>query len=331
MRLHRQAATVIPCLYAVAVFGWAIAHRLVGDGYWLLALANSVAVYFFAPLPLVVVLSVLGRTPARLAALASALLFFGLFGGAFIPTGRIASSEGETPAVTVMTYNVLADRTEVALTLQAIQRAQPDLIGFQELRLQVARELERHLEDEYPYRTRVPLGCGAGVAIWSRYPLESEQIDFPAPCQLQSALVDLGERRVRVVNVHAQSHTSWRPRRVERNFALRREQIETILAYVEGRPEPLILMGDMNSAPMHEVIQLLTARLHDAFSDAGRGFGHTFPATSGRLRGVYYPSRLMRLDYVFHSDAWTAERAWLAEWDGYSDHLAVLARLRLRE
>ena len=198
-------------------------------------------------------------------------------------------------------------------------------------RLQVARELERHLEDEYPYRTRVPLGCGAGVAIWSRYPLESEQIDFPAPCQLQSVLVDLGERRVRVVNVHAQSHTSWRPRRVERNFALRREQIETILAYVEGRPEPLILMGDMNSAPMHEVIQLLTARLHDAFSDAGRGFGHTFPATSGRLRGVYYPSRLMRLDYVFHSDAWTAERAWLAEWDGYSDHLAVLARLRLRE
>lgn len=53
----RRAVATLVILYAVLIVGWAIAHRLVGDGFWLLALANAFAVYLFAPLPLMALLA----------------------------------------------------------------------------------------------------------------------------------------------------------------------------------------------------------------------------------------------------------------------------------
>jgi len=51
--------------------------------------------------------------------------------------------------------------------------------------------------------------------------------------------------------------------------------------------------------------------------------------TGGRFWGLPYPGRLVRIDYIFHSDGWRAEAAWVGEWDGFSDHRPVVARLRL--
>jgi endonuclease/exonuclease/phosphatase (EEP) superfamily protein YafD len=38
---------------------------------------------------------------------------------------------------------------------------------------------------------------------------------------------------------------------------------------------------------------------------------------------------VVRIDHIFHSEDWRAEAAWVGEWDGSSDHLPVVARLRL--
>ena len=102
-----------------------------------------------------------------------------------------------------------------------------------------------------------------------------------------------------------------------------------ILDTVEGQPEPLILLGDLNSTPNHQVHRALSAHLVDAFREAGWGLGHTFPAMGGRFWGVPYPNRLVRIDHIFYSDDWQAETARVGEWDGFSDHLPVIARLRL--
>ncbi|MBU0702401.1 MAG: endonuclease/exonuclease/phosphatase family protein, partial [Chloroflexi bacterium] len=102
-----------------------------------------------------------------------------------------------------------------------------------------------------------------------------------------------------------------------------------VLDMVEGQPEPLILLGDLNSTPTHEVYRTLSARFIDAFREAGWGLGHTFPTTGGRLGPIPHPDRLVRIDYIFHSDDWRAETAWVGEWDGQSDHQPVVARLRL--
>jgi endonuclease/exonuclease/phosphatase (EEP) superfamily protein YafD len=98
---------------------------------------------------------------------------------------------------------------------------------------------------------------------------------------------------------------------------------------VDGQPEPLVLLGDLNSAPMSEVYGTLSARLTDAFTEAGWGAGHTWPAEGGNFYNIPHPPRLVRIDYVFHSAEWRAEEARVGGWDGVSDHHPVVARLRL--
>jgi endonuclease/exonuclease/phosphatase family metal-dependent hydrolase len=154
-------------------------------------------------------------------------------------------------------------------------------------------------------------------------------VDEDVLCRVQSVLVDFAGRPVRVVDIHAWPFTGLDQASIERSFAWRQEQIELILDTVEGQPEPLVLLGDLNSTPTHQVYRTLSMHLTDAFREAGWGLGHTFPTTGGHFWGAPYPNRLVRIDHIFHSADGRAEAAWVGEWDGASDHLPVVARLWL--
>jgi vancomycin resistance protein VanJ len=322
------SGTVI--LYATLVIGWGVAHALIGDGYWRLALVNAFAVYLFAPLPLMALLTALAqRRGATAALLVVTLLFFGLFGSYLIPPSPIAHAGVAGQALTVMTYNVLYTSTDATPIGANVTSASPDLVAFQELTPLLAERLEQEVGARYPYRTPLHAGCRADVAIWSHYPLRVESIDDDVLYRVRSVVVDLDSGPVRVVDVHAWPYTGIDRESVELSFHWREEQIELVLDYASGQPEPLVLLGDFNSTPMHEVYQTLSTHLVDAFSEAGWGLGHTFPASGGCVWGYPYPGRLVRIDHVFHSDEWRAEAAWVGEWDGSSDHLPVVARLRL--
>jgi vancomycin resistance protein VanJ len=326
----RNKATGLVLLYAALVVGWAIGHRVIGDGFWLLALVNAFAVYLFAPLPLMALLAlIVRRRLAWFALLAVTLLLLRLFGGELTPPPPVVHAETDGPALTVMTYNVLYVNGDATPMATAITSADPDLIAFQELTPLLAGQLERHIGAQYPYRTPLHADCRAEVAIWSRYPIQAEDVDSVVLCRVRPVLVDLGEHTVRVVDVHGWPYTMIDRESVEQSFHWRKEQMDLVLHTIEGKPEPVILLGDLNSAPMHEVYQTLSAHLTDAFREAGWGLGHTFPATTGRVLGLPRPGRLVRIDYVFHSDEWRAEAAQVQEWDGASDHLPVIARLRL--
>lgn len=329
-QLGKLASSTV-LLYAALVIGWAVAHRLVGDGFWLLALANSFAVYLFAPLPLMALLAVLARRRLTwLALLSVALIFWGLFGADLTPPAPVARADAAAPTLTVMTYNVLFDNGDAAAIAASISGAAPDLIAFQELTPLLAQQLEQEIGARYLHRTPLhPADCHAEAAVWSRYPLQVEGVDEEVLCRVRPVVVDLDGRAARVVNVHAWSYAGLDRESVERGFRWRREQIAWVLDLVEGQPEPLILLGDLNSAPTHEVYRTLSARFTDAFREAGWGLGHTFPTTGGQLGPIPHPDRLVRIDYVFHSDDWRAEVAWVGEWDGQSDHRPVVARLRL--
>lgn len=327
-----RCASSLVILYTGLVLCWGVAHRLVGDDFWLLALFNSFAIYLFAPLPLMALLAALARSRLSWGALLLTTVFFlRLFGREFAPPLPIAHAGAEASSLTVMTYNVLYTTTDAAPVAANISRANPDLIAFQELSYLRARALEQMIGESYPYRTALhPETCYAEVAIWSRYPfMRVEDVDPDVVCRVRSAVVDLNGRAVRVIDVHAWSYTGIDRENVERSFQWRREQIALVLGMVKDQPEPLILLGDLNSTPMHGVYEMLSVRLEDAFREAGWGLGHTFPATGGRFWSIPYPNRLVRIDYVFHSAEWQAEDAWVAEWDGVSDHHPVVARLRL--
>jgi len=318
-------------LYAALVIGWYIAYSRVGDGFWLLALVNGFAVYLFAPLPLAALLTVLARRRVTWGALlVVTLLFCGLFGGDLLPPSPVARAGANDPVLTVMTYNVLFTNTDATPIAANITSVNPDLITFQELAPQLAQQLEQAIGAHYPYRTPLhPAECHAQVAVWSRYPLQVEPVDEDVLCRTCSVVVDFDGRAVRVVDVHAWPFTGFDQESIERSLRWRREQIELVLGTVEGQPEPLILLGDLNSTPLHEVYQMLSDQLVDSYREAGWGLGHTFPTTGGRLWGIPYPDRLVRIDHILHSDDWRAEAAWVGEWDGFSDHRPVVARLRL--
>lgn len=319
-------------LYAALVTGWAIAHRLVGDGFWLLALVNACAVYLFAPLPLAALLALLARRRVAWISLAiAALLFVGFFGGELTPPAPIVHAGDDTPTLTVMTYNVLYTSGDAAPIAATVAQADPDVIAFQELPYPRAQTLAQIMGERYPYRTPVVADqCYVQVAIWSRYPiLRNEDVDPDVFCRLRTVVIDFEGQPVRVVGVHAWPYTGIDRERVEQGFRWRQEQIDLILDMVEGQPEPLVLLGDLNSAPMSEVYGTLAAHFTDAFTEAGWGPGHTWPSEGGRWHNIPYPARLVRIDYVFHSAEWRAEEAWVGEWDGVSDHHPVVARLRL--
>ena len=327
----RQIISASVLLYAALVVGWTVAYKLVGDDFWLLALLNAFAVYLFAPLPLVALLTVLARRRVTWGALLIVtLLFCGLFGGDLTPPSPVARAGANDLALTVMTYNVLHTVTDATPIATNVTSANPDLVAFQELTPLLAQQLEQEIGTRYPYRTPMhPADCHAQVAVWSRYPLQVEPVDEDVLCRIRSVVVDFDGQAVRVVDVHAWPFIGFDQENVERSLSWRQEQIDMVLDTVAGQPEPLILLGDLNSTPLHQVYQTLSAQLVDSFREAGWGLGHTFPTTGGRLWGIPYPDRLVRIDHIFHSDDWRAEAAWVAEWDGSSDHRPVVARLRL--
>ncbi|MEA3341352.1 MAG: endonuclease/exonuclease/phosphatase family protein [Chloroflexota bacterium] len=256
----RKLASASVLSYTALAVGWAIAHKLVGDEFWLLALANGFAIYLFAPLPLMALLAALARRRTTWAALLiPVLLFFGLFGADLTPPAPVVRAGGNDLTLTVMTYNVLYTNTDAVPIVASVAAAGPDLIAFQELTPLLARQLEREIGARYPYRTPLhPAACYAEVAIWSRYPLQVESVDDEILCRVRPVVVEVEGLRARVVDVHAWSYTTLDQESVERGFRWRREQIEWVLKAVEGKPEPLILLGDLNSTPMHEVYYTLS-------------------------------------------------------------------------
>ena len=330
MSLLKRAASGLVLFYTILMVVWYGAYRVVGDGYWLLALASSFAVYLFVPLPLVTVFA--GLVRHRLIWVASfvvIVLFLALFGDALLPPVPVVRAEAEGTALTVMTYNVLYTTTDATPIADTISGADPEVVAFQELTSLLAKQLETAIGDRYPYRTPLLSECRAQVAVWSAYPLLSEPIGGEFMCRMQTALVYVDGRPVRVASVHAWPYMSMDRVSVEQSFLRREEQIKSLLDSVEGKSEPLILLGDLNSTPLHDVYQILSARLTDAFHETGWGSGHTFPATSGRSWGIPYPSRLVRIDYILHSNHFKTEEAHVGDWDGSSDHLPVIAWLRL--
>ena len=178
-----------------------------------------------------------------------------------------------------------------------------------------------------------------GKGLLSRHPIVGQQvvvITDPSRPHLQADL-DVAGERVRVINVHPHPPPHLPAFRGDGTF---REHPVTnadlaVLGRMAVEAEPALLLGDLNSTPRSTAVRALRqAGLRDAFQDAGWGLGATWPAT---LRGGALPEGLqriaawrlplVRIDYVWHTRPFRAERAWAAPGVG-TDHRPVIADLR---
>jgi len=199
------------------------------------------------------------------------------------------------------------------------------------------------------------------MGILSRYPAMALDISpfVEQAGQVQIARIFSPGGVVVVYNIHLQCIPllhAWQAglplaAEVRLNAQQRLTFVQTLLADIEQRGEPVIVVGDFNSTDQSDIYQQLTRHLMDAHRVAGWGFGHTFPAASASFREIplfahfsplasdpdrlhiwyaytFKPTQLLRIDMIFYSSALMAVQSRVSEWHGDADHLPVLATLR---
>jgi endonuclease/exonuclease/phosphatase (EEP) superfamily protein YafD len=296
-------------------------------------LLNSLAVYLFVPLPLVLILAVWKRRNelwVGFAAVFAVGLFF--FGELYIPKS-LRDSSGTT--LTVMTSNILGFNQQTDQVVASILSADADVVALQELSPQMAEVLQRDLLDEYPYQVLNPKEGVAGMGAISRYPIKQTSRSLPGSWVGTPQVLDLSleGKIVTLINFHAIPPGTPAPEVLNRTTPIREQQARDLVALVESLPGPYILLGDLNSVSLSTAYATISERLVDAWRAGGWGLGHTFPGAVSRgssrpaIGGIPVPMWLVRIDYIFHSEDWRTLDAWIGPWDGISDHRPVVARL----
>lgn len=234
--------------------------------------------------------------------------------------------------IVVMTANIgngLADPRRLA---RVILGSGADIVALQEVSASQAEEIADALDDALPHSDVHGRGI-AGKGIISRFPLaRTRHVEIVPGRPDLEADVELPCGLTRVIVAHPEP-PRFGAGSAERNLRSG-EHIRRLAQDVASSDLPALLMGDFNRVSWQRAARALSeAGLHDAWLAAGRGPGFTLPA---RWAGAAYRGNplgrislppVARVDYVWHTPHFRAERAWLGDAAG-SDHRPVLARLR---
>ena len=333
-----DAITTVSLLYVCFLFVW---HglRFTPVGEWPpFEVADIFALALYAPLPLLMLLSLLcASRRAGLVLLAPVLLLAVTYGPLFLPrtVPSIFRPSGQAGGATlrVMTANLLVSNDDRSAVTGLLLAERPDVVALQELSPAMAEHLGRELRAQYPYQLLESAESPMGLGILSRYPIRRERMGegLPRTCFCQRVLVDVGTRTTTLVNVHP-----WPPKvgyfRVGRlpiptSFAPEQTKrgLEAAQEGLEGRTGSLIVLGDFNLSDRQPLYRELRRTLLDAHAEAGWGLGLSFPALN--VEGLPTVS-LVRIDYILHDRSLTARSARTGRTPG-SDHRHVVADLAL--
>ena len=331
---------ILSWCYSGMVLLWIVFHGALGDSVWWLALVNAFVPYLFLPLVLFVAAALALRQRTLLASiLLPILIFLALYGHLFLPRLRPAT-DATQPAITVVSFNLWAFSRQPELLDLVLGDGSADIVALQEVSPQMWQLLERTAIDTYPYRLYDDTMPPFGLAIISRHPITPVALSHLSGSEghVLAANVNVNGHYVLFYNLHLPALNalayadSGRPMAVQIDPVVRQraDLVDRLAACIQSRSLPVIVAGDLNGTDQGDPHRLLATVVTDAHDAAGWGFGHTFPSYSGRWRGIPIPSRLMRLDMVFHSDEFVALECAPIRELGESDHHPVSAVLAWR-
>jgi endonuclease/exonuclease/phosphatase (EEP) superfamily protein YafD len=230
------------------------------------------------------------------------------------PTRRPATA---SPALRVMSCNLLMVNNDTAPILREVLAADPDVLLLQEYTDEWHKAASAALSPQYPYSSFVTRDDSFGVAIYSRLPFVGE-VDNRLPLgragvEQTRAVVRTSGRDVAVYNVHLLP-----PRRLDYTIDSRL-QFAGLLETLAEEKLPYVVGGDFNltsDTPQHHDLERIGAR--DAHDLAGRGRGSTWPVNTFFR---YLPG--LRLDHVYLGPGLTAVRTSTGTGRG-SDHRPVI-------
>jgi endonuclease/exonuclease/phosphatase family metal-dependent hydrolase len=201
----------------------------------------------------------------------------------------------EHRSLTVMSYNLhqsfgMDNKLDLQEIVATINKANPDLIGFQEA--DAGRVPSMSVDQILWFSRRLNMhsvygpswGSTYGVAVLSRYPVASYQhYLLPSEEQQRACLqveIDLGGRTLTFFSVHLGLNPEERHR-----------QLDQLLVYTAQAPSPKVLVGDFNARPGSREIERVLEQFAHSYAIAGTGDGYTSPADAPR----------QTIDYIFVS------------------------------
>jgi vancomycin resistance protein VanJ len=270
----------------------------------------------------VLLIGALWRRSASAAAalLLPAVVWLNLFGGLL---GDKSRPSGD---LTVAEQNVNADNPDPAGTARDLAASGADVLALVELTPQATGTYERELAEAYPYHT-----VQGTVGLWSKLPLSDTQpVDIQTdagplaatkPVDVKMAYnralrttvaTDQGPLAVYVAHlgsVRLYPRAGFLTTHRNRNAQALGEAIAA------ERNERVVLLGDLNGTMNDRVFASITSQLRSAQSEAGNGFGFTWPAK--------FP--VVRIDHILVRGV-KPERSWVLPATG-GDHLPVAASI----
>ncbi|MBX7211962.1 MAG: endonuclease/exonuclease/phosphatase family protein [Verrucomicrobiaceae bacterium] len=260
-------------------------------------------------------------------------------------------------ALTILTNNRGQDKGEKGESIRTFMNTmKPDIMAFQES----AGMAPRYKAD--PGYADFPHAAGVGeFVLLSKHPIiamelvplrpEGDVAGGSWPVVAARFVVEAGGRRVVIYNVHAPTPrdtlryymrgaflygifglpgTPWAARKQEgeKGWHQRISLMEALLERARQEKEPTVLTGDFNMPECGYLHSVVSSVFADSHSEAGEGFGFTFPGTT--RNPLSFGGPWMRIDHIFFApDEWRC--IWsLAEPQRKSQHRAVVARLILR-
>jgi len=221
----------------------------------------------------------------------------------------------------VMSYNVLGSNRNYPAAIKEINAADPDILVVCEYSRPWHFALQT-IHDKYPHRLEVPRWHGFGIAIFSKLPIESEEVlqlgfiedsagnrvnitDNPSPV----AHFKVDNQQFRVIGFHSLSPTN------QERMSIRNQQFKEIGIYISKQDIPTILVGDFNCTTWSYFLKQLMTKAK--LFDSRQGIGY-----QGSWRADFKPF-LIPIDHALVSDHIHVHDRKLGGRGG-SDHLPVI-------
>lgn len=228
-------------------------------------------------------------------------------------------SSADAPRLRVVISNVCMQNRAFDRWLEVMREPDPDLI--------IAVEIDRSwvdalkpLHTDYPHRILCPQDNTYGVALYSRFPLESSKIEHliedDVPSVFTTLMLPSGDR-VRCVVLHP------RPPRpdIRQDSDFRDAELVRAAQIVRDFRSPFIVAGDLNDVAWSHTTHLFQRIVGALDPRIGRGIFATFHT---HHRWMRYP-----LDHLFHSEHFAVAQLQRLP-DVGSDHFPIFIELVLQ-
>ncbi len=230
-----------------------------------------------------------------------------------------ATAPGDAPHLRIVISNVCMKNRAFDRWLKVMRAPDPHLI--------IAVEIDRAWVDalsplhvDYPHRILHPQDNTYGIALYSRFPLESSKIEHlvenDVPSVFTTLVLPSGDR-VRCVVLHP------RPPRpdIRQDSDLRDAELVRAAQIVREFRSPFIVAGDLNDVAWSHTTHLFQRMVGALDPRIGRGIFATFHT---RHRWMRYP-----LDHLFHSEHFAVAQLQRLP-DVGSDHFPIFIELVLQ-